>query len=1045
MGVIDDIKASIDIVALIGETVKLERKGKTYHGLCPFHAEKTPSFTVWTEGKNGPSWHCFGCHAGGDVIDFVQKLQNLDTKEAVRRLAERAGIQLRPQTKEEVAAQEKLRTHEAILGAAMSYFRAALWREGEPSSAGLTYALSRGFTRETIQDAGLGFFGKDWNGLREALKLAGVDLTHPTAVALVGYKGDVATWAKTWGITAPQAWVEAGKVPAMPPDMLIYPHLWRGRARYASGRGLPEPEAEGDTDEQKKRKAKRHYNLDETLVGSRQPYVNTAYRTSDNQVVIVEGQADAITLGQWQIGALALAGTALSFDDQSSADNVILSVLKPLAELAKKGEEVRIYLALDDDKAGRESVAKAAAVLMDMGFSGADIRMVQWPAKDANAWLMAEGTAEKAAEMLRAARAWIVVMAEMAARSNEESQVKGVFATLARMDAFEVERARESVALALGMRRKTFDALLRQARREAGMDDDSDSLYYIENGRVYARSFDQVGNETSQPLCNFAAQISADIMRDDGQNQMREFHIKGQIGKRHMPSAIVPADEYGDMAWVVKHWGSRAIIEAGSRKKDQLRAAIQHLSVDVERKIIFTHTGWRDVGDRRVFLSNAGAIGGEGITVELDTDFEMYEVPLEPVNLNEAIRASLSFLDIAPDRVTFPLWGSIWLAPMSDLIHVAFTLWVYGGTGAMKSTLSALALNHFGARWDDKHMPAGFLDTANRLEQKTFIAKNVILIIDDFAPQKNSRDQQEYIRTAARVVRNVGNLAGRGRMAADTTARRTYYPRGLVIITGEDVPQSEGVMGRLFVVEMNRGDVNIERLSALQGRRAELPNAMSGYVQWAMSNWNTLKTTVPEQWRTYRQEMAVMKSHLRLPEALAGLMIGIDLGLRFALSQGVINGEQYQALVARGKAALLESGRQMAERVQDEKPEVMFVHAIADLLIQGKIYLAAVDPSVLNAQPIGGPTATAELIGWYDKDWYYLMPDPSYARVCQAFRDRGTTFPVSPATLRKMMREAVMLRTDTDDGRNTIVLWVNNSSRRVLAVKRTAFEESAAK
>src|SRR5574343_497011 len=137
MGVIDDIKASIDIVALIGETVKLERKGKTYHGLCPFHAEKTPSFTVWTEGKNGPSWHCFGCHAGGDVIDFVQKLQNLDTKEAVRRLAERAGIQLRPQTKEEVAAQEKLRTHEAILGAAMSYFRAALWREGEQPSAGL--------------------------------------------------------------------------------------------------------------------------------------------------------------------------------------------------------------------------------------------------------------------------------------------------------------------------------------------------------------------------------------------------------------------------------------------------------------------------------------------------------------------------------------------------------------------------------------------------------------------------------------------------------------------------------------------------------------------------------------------------------------------------------------------------------------------------------------------------------------------------------------------------------------------------------------------
>jgi len=1040
MDLIHDIKERVDILAIIGETVKLERKGKTYRGLCPFHAEKTPSFTVWTEGKNGPSWHCFGCNAGGDVIDFVQKQQNLDIKEAMRHLAERAGIQMRPQTREEVVAQRKVRTHEAILGAAMSYFRAALWREGEPS-AGLSYALSRGFTRETIQDAGLGFFGKDWNGLRDALKHARVDLAHPTAVALVGFKGDVAAWAKNWGIQAPQAWVEASKVPAMPPNMLIYPHQVQERTWYLSGRGIPEPEAEGDTDEQKKRKLKRHYNLDETLAGRKVPFINSAYRRSDNRVVILEGQADAITLGQWGIGALALAGTAMILDDQSSADNPLLSVLKPLLEKIKGGEEVRVFLALDADKAGQEALGKAAEVLMGLGFSSTDIRVVQWPAKDANEWLIAGGTVEQAEEMLRNAQPWVIKMAELAAASGQERQVQAVFSAIKELDTFEIEQHREVIAQTLNVRRGLFDSLLFKARRESAGSEEGTSPYFVKDGRIYFRSYDKVGNEVIQPLSNFTAEITTDILRDDGQVRTREFHIKGQLGQRNMPTVVVPSDEFGDMDWVVKNWGGRAIIEAGHQNKDHLRAAIQHLSSSIEQRIIFTHTGWREVSGRQVFLSNAGAIIDNRVTVELDADFASYEIPLEPVNVNEALQASLSFLDIAPDRVTFPLWASIWLAPMSDLVHVAFTLWVYGGTGTMKSTLSALALNHYGPRWDDKHMPAGFLDTANRLEQKAFVAKNVILIIDDYAPQKNSRDQQEYIRTAARIVRDVGNQTGRGRMTADTTARRTYYPRGLVIITGEDLPQSEGIMGRLFVVEMNRGDVNIERLSELQNRQAELCHAMSGYLQWVLANQDTLKKSVPEQWRILRQEMSLLKSHMRLPEALAGLMLGAELGLQFALSQGVINDDQYQSLYARGKAALSDSGQRMAGRVREEKPELMFVQAISDLIIQGKVYLNPMDPANPGSRPTGEMSAMAEFIGWYDQDLFYFLPNPSYACVCQAFRDRGMTFPVTENTLRKMLHEAGMTRIDASGGRFTFSIWADGATHRTVAVKRSAFDE----
>src|SRR5215469_16631069 len=86
---IETIKAKVDVVEEIGLVVALKKSGKSYKGLCPFHNERTPSFYVFADTQN---WHCFGCHEGGDIFSFVQKLQNLDFREALAYLAEKAGI-----------------------------------------------------------------------------------------------------------------------------------------------------------------------------------------------------------------------------------------------------------------------------------------------------------------------------------------------------------------------------------------------------------------------------------------------------------------------------------------------------------------------------------------------------------------------------------------------------------------------------------------------------------------------------------------------------------------------------------------------------------------------------------------------------------------------------------------------------------------------------------------------------------------------------------------------------------------------------------------
>ena len=96
MSVIDEVKERLDIIDVISNYVPLKKAGRNYKGLCPFHAEKTPSFVVFPDTQ---SWHCFGaCGTGGDVFAFIMRQENMDFSDALKILAQRSGVELQPQT-----------------------------------------------------------------------------------------------------------------------------------------------------------------------------------------------------------------------------------------------------------------------------------------------------------------------------------------------------------------------------------------------------------------------------------------------------------------------------------------------------------------------------------------------------------------------------------------------------------------------------------------------------------------------------------------------------------------------------------------------------------------------------------------------------------------------------------------------------------------------------------------------------------------------------------------------------------------------------------
>ena len=167
-GFLQELKLKTDINDVVSTYVTLKKRGNTYVGLCPFHNEKTPSFTVYPATQ---SFYCFGCGAGGDAVTFVKKIENLDYIDAVKSLAQRAGMQMPDDTAyDNGVAKTRRRILEINRESAKFFHNYMLSQDGR---AGLDYFLSRGLSIKTINHFGLGYAPDRWDSLLKYLKSKG--------------------------------------------------------------------------------------------------------------------------------------------------------------------------------------------------------------------------------------------------------------------------------------------------------------------------------------------------------------------------------------------------------------------------------------------------------------------------------------------------------------------------------------------------------------------------------------------------------------------------------------------------------------------------------------------------------------------------------------------------------------------------------------------------------------------------------------------------------------------------------------------------------
>jgi hypothetical protein len=507
----------------------------------------------------------------------------------------------------------------------------------------------------------------------------------------------------------------------------------------------------------------------------------------------------------------------------------------------------------------------------------------------------------------------------------------------------------------------------------AGEDGGPPRRYEVRDGRLCHVATDRRGQKVTTWLSNFAAHIDEEVTYDDGTELRREFRVSGRLDTGEtLPVARVAASELAALGWVLREWGARAVVFAGQGIRDHLRTALQTLSRPTCRRV-YRHTGWIEHEGRAVFLFHGGAVGASGIEVDLPPPLDRFRLPAAVVDAPEAIGWSIRLLDCGPLEVTAPLVAAVYLSPLSTVLNPDVSVWLHGVSGSLKSTVSALAQAHFG-EFDRKTLSASWSGTDNALLERLHVLKDVLSVIDDYAPQADSRAQSELDRRVQRVLRDVGNRAARSRLGGDLNQRPDRPPRGFLLSSGECLPPGHSINARLVHVEVDRRRLDLDAITALQANCHRLPHAMRAYLEWVGPRLEGLRTSLPRERDDLRSAFQRGGLHMRQPEALSNLFLGLDLFLRFATAGGAITDARAADIRASTAAAFRALAvRQAASLGVAVDPTESFVEALAGLLVRGEARL-------LERQQDVAP-GDADVIGWRQGDLALLLPDATCRQV----------------------------------------------------------------
>lgn len=326
-GFLQELRDNNDIISVAQSYVELKHSGSTYSCRCPFHTEKTPSCHFYPQTQ---SFYCFGCGAGGDVVNFIRLIESLDYIEAVRFLAQRAGMPM-PEDANDQSAQKRRRLYEMNRAAGKYFFGKLFSPEGK---AGLDYLRSRGLSIETIKRFGLGFAEDDYHKLHFYMKGLGYSDFELAEGALLAQNNN--------------------KMYDKFRSRVMFPIVdLRGNIVGFGGRTLSED-----------KKTPKYLNSDETMIFKKRGMLfalNYAKNSKADYFILCEGYMDVISMHQAGFDS-AIASLGTSFTSEQA--NLI-------SRMGKK----EVILSYDSDEAGQKAASRGINLFSEAGVNARVLKM----------------------------------------------------------------------------------------------------------------------------------------------------------------------------------------------------------------------------------------------------------------------------------------------------------------------------------------------------------------------------------------------------------------------------------------------------------------------------------------------------------------------------------------------------------------------------------------------------------------------------------------------------------------------------------------------
>ena len=660
--------------------------------------------------------------------------------------------------------------------------------------------------------------------------------------------------------------------------------------------------------------------------------------------------------------------------------------------------------------------------------------------------------------MLKLAASWV-----SKGNTDEEIQTLAARHTLPGYTAEQTQK--EIQGMIDGARRKGFGStkldLSRFTEQTPAMGSMLDhSTGEVQQGVNYltlGQEFHYVDSSRAKPksirLSNFIAEIAYETTKVDGRDSVRTFLVQGWMNNgAHLPLVEIDAGGFDKLDWIPQSWGAKAQIMVGTRHKDHVAAAIKSCSQHIV-KVIYRHTGWINEAGKHTYLSASGGITANGLDTEKETELQgiLGSYDLSPPSKNGALDLThnlTQFEKLIDGGIGLLLVGATFRSVLSEFEPCTVSIFLQGTTGTFKSAIAGCLQAHFGKKFHGAHLPENWSSTGNAIEKKAFLAKDTLFTVDDFVARGTPSEVARSHRDAERVLRAQGNQSGRDRLTSTTDIRGAYVPRGLILATGEDIPNGHSLQARCVIVSINKGATNTAVLSILQEAAAsgQLPQIMAEFIMWiaAKADQGKIKKDL-SRIHTECKKQLTNKGHTRTKDNLATLLSGLWLLLEFGKEQNILSDENITHFKSKALSAAQDLAHLQVSVDQDGSEAERFISLLQSTLSMRRAHLVGKNGNCPpHAEALGwkwiGSGDNAKIdgqgpkIGWVTDGCIYIDFNATLGIIKTLSTQIGNHLGSGERAISKALLEANML-VKYDQGRTTTKVTVEGIRKNLLCLR----------